>query len=47
MLTYAFQSLSQSNFYKFAAYDFDNIHDIFSTILGKCVTIQLNQLFYR
>ena len=47
MLTYAFQSLRQSNFDKVAAEEFENIHDMFAAILGKGVASQLKQGLYR
>lgn len=47
MLTYAFQSLRQSNFGKVAAEEFENIHDMFAAILGKGVASQLKQGLYR
>ena len=47
MLTYAFQSLRQSNFHKVAAEEFENIHDMFAAILGKGVASQLKQGLYR
>lgn len=47
MLTYAYQSLRQSNYDDIAAEDFDNIHDMFAAILGKGVARQLKQGLYR
>ena len=47
MLTYAFQSLRQSNFASVAAEEFENIHDMFAAILGKGVASQLKQGLYR
>lgn len=47
MLTYAFQSLRQSNYDLVAAEEFENIHDMFATILGKGVASQLKQGLYR
>lgn len=47
MLTYAFQSLRQSNFGKVAAEEFENIHDMFAAILGKGVASQLKRGLYR
>ena len=47
MLTYAFQSLRQSNYDKVAAEEFENIHDMFSAILGKGIASQLKQGLYR
>ena len=47
MLTYAFQSLRQSNYDKVAAEEFENIHDMFAAILGKGVASQLKQGLYR
>jgi 5-methylcytosine-specific restriction enzyme subunit McrC len=46
MLTYAFQSLRQSNYEKIAAEEFENIHDLFAAILGKGVAQQLKQGLY-
>lgn len=47
MLTYAFQSLRQSNYDLVAAEEFENIHDMFAVILGKGVASQLKQGLYR
>ena len=47
MLTYAFQSLRQSNYDKVAAEEFENIHDMFAAILGKGVASQIKQGLYR
>lgn len=47
MLSYAFQSLRQSNFDNVAAEDFENIEDMFAAILGKGVASQLKQGLYR
>ncbi len=47
MLTYAFQSLRQSNYGKVAAEEFENIHDMFAAIIGKGVAGQLKQGLYR
>lgn len=47
MLTYAFQSLRQSNYDQVAAEEFENIHDMFAAILGKGVASQLKQGLYR
>ena len=47
MLTYAFQSLRQSNYAKVAAEEFENIHDMFAAIIGKGVAGQLKQGLYR
>ncbi len=47
MVTYAFQSLRQSNFEEIAAEDFENIHDMFASILSKGVAVQLKQGLYR
>lgn len=47
MLTYAFQSLRQSNFASVAAEEFENIHDMFAAILGKGVASQIKQGLYR
>lgn len=47
MLTYAFQSLRQSNFERVATEDFENIHDMFAAILGKGVAGQLKHGLYR
>lgn len=46
MLTYAFQSLRQSNFALVAAEEFENIHDMFAAILGKGVASQIKQGLY-
>lgn len=47
MLTYAFQSLRQSNYDSVATEDFENIHDMFAAILGKGVANQLKQGLYK
>ena len=47
MLTYAFQSLRQSNYDLVATEEFENIHDMFAAILGKGVASQLKQGLYR
>ena len=47
MLTYAFQSLRQSNYDLVAAEEFESIHDMFAAILGKGVASQLKQGLYR
>lgn len=47
MLTYAFQSLRQSNYDLVAVEEFENIHDMFAAILGKGVSSQLKQGLYR
>lgn len=47
MLTYAFQSLRQSNYDKVAAEKFENIHDMFAAILGKGIASLLKQGLYR
>lgn len=47
MLSYAFQSLRQSNYDKVAVEEFENIHDMFAAILGKGVASQLKQGLYR
>lgn len=47
MLTYAFQSLRQSNYDLVAVEEFENIHDMFAAILGKGVASQLKQGLYR
>ena len=47
MLTYAFQSLRQSNYDSVATEDFGNIHDMFAAILGKGVANQLKQGLYK
>lgn len=47
MLSYAFQSLRQSNYALVAAEEFENTHDMFAAILGKGVASQLKQGLYR
>ena len=47
MLTYAFQSLRQSNYDSMTTEDFENIHDMFAAILGKGVANQLKQGLYK
>lgn len=47
MLTYAFQSLRQSNYDKVVAEEFENIHDMFAAIFGKGVASQLKQGSYK
>ncbi|MCK5848057.1 MAG: 5-methylcytosine-specific restriction endonuclease system specificity protein McrC, partial [Caldisericia bacterium] len=43
MLTYAFRVLRQSNYDKITAENFDNIHDLFASILSKGIAQQLKQ----
>lgn len=47
MLTYAYQSLRQTNYKEIVGEDFENIHDLFSAILSKGVAQQLKQGLYR
>ena len=47
MLTYAFHVLRQTNYEEIEVEDFDNIHDMFASILGKGVARQLKQGLYR
>lgn len=47
MLTYAFQSLRQTNYDSIATEEFENIHDMFAAILGKGVARQLKQGLFR
>lgn len=47
MLTYAFHVLHQDNYEEIEAEDFENIHDMFSAILGRGVAQQLKQGLYR
>lgn len=47
MLTYAFHVLRQDNYEEIEAEDFENIHDMFSAILGRGVAQQLKQGLYR
>ncbi len=47
MLTYAFQSLRQSNYDEIAEEEFDNIHDMFAAVLGRGVSQQLKHGLYR
>ena len=47
MLTYAFHTLRQANYEEIEVEDFDNIHDMFASILGKGVARQLKQGLYR
>lgn len=47
MLTYAYQSLRQTNYKEIAGEDFENIHDLFAAILSKGAAQQLKQGLYR
>lgn len=47
MLTYAFQSLRQTNYDSIATEEFENIYDMFAAILGKGVANQLKQGLFR
>ena len=47
MLSYAFQTLRLSNYKDIATEEFDNIHNLFATILNKCIGQQLKQGLYR
>ena len=47
MLTYAFQVLRQSNFEEIDSEEFENIQDLFATILSKGLAQQLKQGLYR
>lgn len=47
MLTYAFHVLRQTNYEEIEVEDFDNIHDMFASILGKGIARQLKQGLYR
>ena len=47
MLTYAYQSLRQTNYKEIAGEDFENIHDLFAAILSKGAAQQLKQELYR
>ena len=47
MLTYAFQVLKQSNYDDIMAEEFDNIEDLFASILSKGIAQQLKQGLYR
>lgn len=47
MLTYAFQVLRQSNYEDVASEEFENIHDMFASVLGKGVAQQLKHGLYR
>lgn len=47
MLTYAFQTLQQSNYDEVKVEDFENIHDMLASILGKGIGRQLKQGLYR
>lgn len=47
MLTYAFHVLKQSNYEKIAAEEFENIQDLFASILSKGIAQLLKQGLYR
>lgn len=47
MLTYAFQVLHQSNYDDVSSEPFDNIHDLFASILAKGIAQQLKQGLHR
>ena len=47
MLTYAFQILRKSCYEDIATEEFENIHDMFASILGKGVSQQLKRGLYR
>lgn len=47
MLTYAYQVLRQTNYKEIAGEDFENIHDLFASILSKGAAQQLKQGLYR
>jgi len=47
MLTYAFQTLRQTNYEEIAKEDFDNIQNMFAAILSKGIAQQLKQGLYR
>lgn len=47
MLSYAFQSLDQSNYKDIKAEDFENVHNLFAAILSKGIGQQLKQGLYR
>lgn len=47
MLTYAFQILKQSGYDEIAAEEFENIQDLFASILSKGIAKQIKQGIYR
>lgn len=47
MLTYAFRVLTQKNYEDVASESFDNIYDLFATILVKGVNKQVKQGLYN
>ena len=47
MLSYAFQSLKQTNYEEVAAEEFDQVQDLFAAILAKGTAQQLKQGLYR
>lgn len=47
MLSYAFTALHQENFEDIAKEEFDNIHNLFASILAKGIGLQLKQGLYR
>lgn len=47
MLTYAFQILRQTNYEEISSENFDNIQDLFASILSKGLAQQLKQGLYR
>ena len=47
MLSYAFTALRQENFEEIAKEEFENIHNLFASILAKGIGLQLKQGLYR
>ncbi len=47
MLSYAFTALRQENYEDIAKEEFDNIHNLFASILAKGIGLQLKQGLYR
>ena len=47
MLSYAFTTLTQTNYEEIATEEFENIHNLFAAILSKGIGQQLKQGLYR
>ena len=47
MLSYAFQTLNQSNYEEIAAEKFEDMQNLFAAILAKGIGFQLKQGLYR
>lgn len=47
MLSYAFQALRETGYQNFASEDFENIHNLFATILVRGVGVQVKRGLHR